>query len=98
MWLFGRTSGTRFNIGRKAAIFSGEVCYLRVCPAHECMGHEWSQKYKGFERERDFNYLCHSGKGKTMDTIKRLVVARSLEVRGDEYTEYNFLVQWKYFV
>ena len=23
---------------------------------------------------------------------------RSLEVKGDEYTEYNFLVQWKYFV
>ena len=33
-----------------------------------------------------------------MDTIKRLVVVRSLEVKGDEYTEYNFLVQWKYFV
>ena len=26
------------------------------------------------------------------------MVARSLGVRGDEYIEYNFLVQWKYSV
>ena len=48
-WLLGKTSGTGFNTGRKAAVSSGEVLPLRARPAHEWVGHEWSHKYKGFE-------------------------------------------------
>ena len=90
MWLLGRTSETGLNIGRKSTVFSGEACYLEF--AQSTRG--WAMislikalnlSFQGeIKKEKEIPTICHSGKGETVETIKRSVVVRSLW--RDEYT------------
>lgn len=49
-----------------------------------------SEKTTGFQP-----YISQpSGKGKTMETLKRSVVARGYEVRNDKYVEHRECLGW----
>ena len=89
--LLGRASGTWLSIGRKATRFSGGGFHLE--PARSTCGWAMSGLRKAvnlsFQGERKkkkkIPTRCHSGKGRTVETIKRSMVARSMQ--RDEYTE-----------
>ena len=99
--LLGRTSVTGLNTERKATAFSGDVRHLqRVRLTH---GWAMSGVIKAFlwmakKRKIDSNYMP-SGKGKTMETIKRLIVSRSLGGKSRcIHKVQKFLWALKYFV
>ena len=85
----GQDSGAGLDTGRKATVFSEGVCHLE--PIWSTRG--WAVSgvidikalnlsFQGKKRKRKIDSICHSGKGKTMETIKRSVVARSLRGEG----------------
>ena len=89
--LLGRASGTWLSIGRKATRFSGGAFHLE--PARSMCGWAMSGLRKAvnlsFQGERKKKKkvptICLSGKGRTMETMKRSMVVRSMQ--RDEYTE-----------
>ena len=74
-------------------VFSGEACYLELVQSTR----GWAMinlikslnlSFQGeIKKEKEIPTICHSGKGKTVETVKRSVVVRSLW--RDEYTRYR---------
>ena len=92
LWAETRTSTCRrggARAGRKAAARSVGAC-RGACPVHAWVGQEWSHKRSEpliSRRKKKIPTVCHSAKGKTLETIKKMSGCQEFAERSIQSTD-----------